>query len=173
MRDERRSSGDVGGENGIVFRTKPVQLRWMLGEEMEDVAHGAASSVVTREQKEFYLTGDEGFGGWIYDICCAVLRVFAGYFLQTSIQGKVNNRFVFSVVLAFVYLSHETILELLHDVSIHDSGIIPVHQRTYGMPSPPNIEFGAEGQPRYLSTASRDKGIIYPLRVESCVPVIQ
>lgn len=26
MRDERRSSGDVGGENGIVFRTKPVQL---------------------------------------------------------------------------------------------------------------------------------------------------
>ena len=117
LRDERRSSGDVGGENGIVFRTKPVQLRWMLGEEMKDVAHGAASSVVTREQKGFYLTGDEGFGGWIYDICCAVLRVFAGYFLQTSIQGKVNNRFVFSVVLAFVYLSHETILELFDNAA--------------------------------------------------------
>lgn len=173
MRDERRSSDDVGGENGIVFRTKPVQLRWMLREKMEDVAHGAASSVVTREQKDFYLTGDKGFGGWIYDICCSALRVFAGYFLQTSIKGKVNNRLVFTVVLAVVYLSHETIFELLHNVSIHDSRIIPVHQRTYGMPSPPNIEFGAEGQPRYLSTESRDKGIFYPLRVKGCVPVIQ
>lgn len=74
----------------------------MLREEMEDVAYGVASFVVDREQKDFYLTGDKGCGRWIYDICCAVLHVFAGYFLQTSIKGKVNSRLFFSGIYGYL-----------------------------------------------------------------------